>query len=425
MNEQSITKQPLYSQNNSLKRKIEFLEKENSSLKKELKLKKETKGHVSVLDNIPLALINLDLDGRFLFANEFFHSLFDLEHDFLFEEVNINSFSQLWGTSLIENIQSLINHQKAFDIEAKLKYLGPERIYKARGLSIYNKDDIVKSYLVIIGDITQRKKAENQLIHEKERAEESDRLKTAFIANISHEIRTPINHIMGFLELLSLDDIDAETRDEYRGIIYRSSQSLLGSIENIIDIARIKSGQIKLNNSETNVNQLIHTLKDLSAEIAVKNNKQSLVIKKKIPANTDDFTINIDGNRLKQILKNLIENAIKFTNDGTVEFGYRPTSSGQLYFFVKDTGIGIDKQNYNNIFDNFRQVDYKTTREVEGAGLGLSISQGLADLMGAKLEVRSIVSKGSIFSLLFPKIKCRFNKKNNDNFPKEIFDTGF
>jgi len=425
MNEQTITKQQVSTNTNSLKRKVENLEKENKLLKKELRLKEETKGHISVLDNIPLALINLDLKGNFIFGNAFFYSLFDLEPTFYDRKINISSFSQLWGTGLIENINSLINYQKSFDTEAKLKHLGPERIYKARGLSIFNDGDKVESYLIIIGDITQRKKAENQLIHEKERAEESDRLKTAFLANISHEIRTPINHIMGFLELLSFDDLDGETRNEYRGIIYRSSQALLSSIENIIDIARIKSGQIKLNTTEVNVNKLIHTLEDLSTEIAIKNNKQSLNIRKKTPSNSDNFTINIDGNRLRQILKNLIENAIKFTNVGHVEFGYKPTRDGSLYFFVNDTGIGIEKENYQSIFENFRQVDYQTTREVEGSGLGLSISQGLAELLGANLELRSVVGKGSIFSLHFPKIKCSFSKMKNTNFPDEIFDTGF
>lgn len=425
MNEQGITKQAVSLQTNSLNKRLDFLEQENESLKKELSLKNETKEYISVLDNIPLALINLDLKGNFLFGNAFFYGLFDLEEEFHYNKININSFSQLWGTSLIDSIQSLINHKKAFDIEAKLKFVGPERIYKARGLSIKDENDKAQSFLIIIGDITQRKRAENQLIHEKERAEESDRLKTAFIANISHEIRTPINHIMGFLELLSLDDLDSDTRNEYRGIIYQSSQALLNSIENIIDIARIKSGQIKLKNSDIRVNDLIITLEDLSKEIAVKNNKQSLEIRTKIPSHSDDFVVNIDGNRLKQILKNLIENAIKFTNEGSVEFGYKPTRDGSLYFFVNDTGIGIDKENYQNIFENFRQVDYRTTREVEGSGLGLSISKGLSELMGAKLELRSVVGKGSVFSLHFPKIKCNINRKNNNNFPKEIFDTGF
>lgn len=423
MNEQSVIKHEASSKIDSLKSKIDLLEKENRLLKKELSRKEESKGLVSVLDNIPLALINLDIKGDFIFGNAFFYSLFDLDIDFLESKTNISSFSPLWGTILIDNINQLIRHQRAFDTEVKLKYQGPERIYKARGLSISNEDEDITSFLIIIGDITQRKKAENQLIHEKERAEESDRLKTAFIANISHEIRTPINHIMGFLELLSMDDLDKETRNEYRSIIYRSSQALLSSIENIIDIARIKSGQIKLVNSELVVNDLMNSIEESTREIIIKNSKQSLSIRKLLPSYSDDYSINIDGKRLKQALLNLVENAIKFTNEGYVEFGYKPTRDGSLYFYVKDTGIGIDKKNYHKIFENFRQVDYHTTRVVEGSGLGLSISQGLSDLLGAKLELRSEVGKGSIFSLHFPKIKCSF--ENRKNFPNEIFDTGF
>ncbi len=409
----------------SLKRKIEILEKENRMLKKDMGLKGDTKEHISVLDNIPLALINLDINGNFMFSNAFFYSLFDLEPGFLDNKTNIVGFSPLWGTNLFEHINSLIKFQKSFDCEVKLKYTGSDRIYKARGLSIKNKDDVIQSFLIIIGDITQRKKAENQLIHEKERAEESDRLKTAFIANISHEIRTPINHIMGFLELLSMDDLDYETRNEYRGIIHSSSQSLLNSIENIIDIARIKTGQVQLKSSLTDVNELLDSIEESAKEIVKKNNKQSLRIIKSIPPNSEGFTINIDSKRLKQILKNLVENAIKFTYKGSVDFGYKASLDGNLYFYVKDTGIGINKEDFKTIFDSFRQIDYRTTRVVEGSGIGLAISQGLAELMDAKLEIRSVVDKGSVFSLHFRKIKCNFNQRDKGSFPKEIFDAGF
>lgn len=425
MNEQIDANNKVSSGEEYLKHKIDILEKENITLKAKLNLQEEVSSHISVLDNIPLAITNLDTKGNFIFGNAFFFQLFELEYDFLDSKTNISSFSPLWGTILIDNINLLIKNNKSFDIETKLKYQASERIYKARGVSIKDKDDNILSFIIIIGDITQRKKAEDQLILEKDRAEGSDRLKTAFIANISHEIRTPINHILGFLELLSFDDIDQETRDEYRGIIFRSSQTLLNSIENIIDIAKINSGQIKLNSSVTNINNLIEEIETSAKEIAIKNNKQSLIIKKRIPNNSNNFSINIDKLRLKQTIKNLVENAIKFTNEGYVEFGYKPTLDGKLLFYVKDTGIGIDQENYKNIFENFRQVDYRTTRLVEGSGLGLSISKGLANLLNADIEIKSVVGKGSLFSLHFPKIKCNFISENNSNFPNEIFDTGF
>lgn len=425
MNEQIDAKNKVFSGEEYLKQKIDVLEKENKTLKAKLNLQEEVSSYISVLDNIPLAITNLDPKGNFIFGNAFFFQLFELEHEFLDTKTNINSFSPLWGTVLIENINSLINENKSFDIETKLQYQASERIYKARGVSIKDKDNNILSFIIIIGDITQRKKAEKQLIFEKERAQESDRLKTAFIANISHEIRTPINHILGFLELLSFDDIDQETRDEYRSIIFRSSQSLLKSIENIIDIAKINSGQIKLNNTVTNINNLIEEIESSAKEIAIKNNKQSLIIKKHIPKNSNNYSIDIDKLRLKQTINNLVENAIKFTNEGYVEFGYKPTRDGKLLFYVKDTGIGIDQKNHKNIFENFRQVDYRTTRVVEGSGLGLSISKGLANLLNANLEFKSEVGKGSLFSLFFPKINCGIFSENNSSFPNEIFDTGF
>ncbi len=419
-----VTKRQSTTYLSSLEKKIELLEQEVRSLKDKLSLKMDTSGHVSILDNIPLALINIDNTGNIIFGNAFFFNLFDLDSGFFEIKTNISSFSPLWGTSLLEKINILLKSHTPFDIETKLKQPGPKRIYKARGLPIKNNDNQEDSYLIIIGDITQRLKAENQLIHAKERAEESDRLKTAFIANISHEIRTPINHIMGFLELLSMEDIDTETRNDYRNIIYRSSQSLLNSIENIIDIARIKSGQIKLKTNEVNVNELISSIGKITEEIVIKNSKHHLQIKQVVPNNSEGYIINIDGQRLKQILKNLVENAIKFTNEGRVEFGYKPANDGSLYFFVKDTGIGIVKEDFDKIFDNFRQIDYKNTREVEGSGLGLSISKGLAELLNANLELRSVVGKGSVFSLHFPTIECHL-QSNNTDFQREIFDTGF
>ncbi len=408
----------------SLVKKIESLEKENLVLKEELMIKDEFKGYVSVLDNIPLALINLDISGNFIFGNDFFFSLFGLDYSFIDQNTNISSFSPLWGTELIERINTLLKKHETFNIETSLKQDHQKRIYKARGLAIRDEQDRISSYLIIIGDITQRKKAENQLIGAKDRAEESDRLKTAFISNISHEIRTPINHIMGFLELLSIDDIDNETRNEYRSIIYNSSQSLLNSIENIIDIAKIKSGQIKLKTNKVRVNELIDSVVKLSEEIVIKNNKQALEVRTSLPDDSDDYHINVDDFRLKQILKNLVENAIKFTNEGYVEFGYKQSKNGHLYFYVRDTGIGISKENFEHVFDNFRQIDYRNTREVEGSGLGLSISKGLAELLDARLELRSVVGKGSVFSLFFPKIKCDLKSKNN-GIQKEIFDAGF
>jgi signal transduction histidine kinase len=405
-------------------KKIELLEKENLVLKEELILKNEFQGHVSVLDNIPLALIHLDFSGNFIFGNDFFFSLFDLDYSFIDKNTNISSFSPLWGTELIEKINTLLRKHETFNIETSLKQDHQKRIYKARGVAVRNDQDQVSSYLIIIGDITQRKMAENQLIDAKERAEESDRLKTAFISNISHEIRTPINHIMGFLELLSIDDIDAETRNEYRNIIYNSSQSLLNSIENIIDIAKIKSGQIKLKTNKVNVNEMLKSVAKLSEEIVKKNNKQNLEIRTNLPDDSDDYHIQIDDYRLKQIIKNLVENAIKFTNEGYVEFGYKQSKNGHLYFYVRDTGIGISQEDFDHIFQNFRQIDYRNTREVEGSGLGLSISKGLAELLNARLELRSVIGKGSVFSLYFPNIKCKFRSKNK-GIQKEIFDAGF
>lgn len=412
------------SQFEEMQSRIAKLEKENKILKEELDSGNNNDNVITVLDNIPLALVNLDLEGNILFGNAFYYSLFDIDPNYNKSTDSIFNLSQIWGTNMLDSISQLVNDKKSFDIETELKHPGQKRIYKTRGLCIKNEEGTINSYLIIIGDVTVRKKAEHELISARDRAEESDKLKTAFISNISHEIRTPINHILGFLELLAMDNLELDTKKEYRDIIYRSSQALLNSIDNIIDIARIKSGQIKLKKSEININDLFNSVHSIIPDLQTKNGGRQLEIIKRIPQNSENLSICTDANRLKQIMVNLVENAIKFTHEGRVEFGYKIINNNSLNFFVKDTGIGIKEGDFDLIFENFRQVDYKNTREVEGSGLGLSISKGLADLLDAQIDVKSVVGKGSVFYLHFPNIKIDL-KDNNTNPQPEIFDTGF
>ena len=290
-------------------------------------------------------------------------------------------------------------------------------------IEIRDKDDI-KTYsiikqpiknqpgsrLVIIRDISSLKQAEKELIVAKERAEESDKLKSAFLANMSHEIRTPLNGILGFTELLKMSDVSAQQQNDYLNIIKKGGDRMLSIINDIIDISRIESGQIKVALSETNINdQLEFIFAFFNPDAQAKG--ISLIFKN---ASSDEVTVIVsDKEKIYAILANLVKNAIKFTRSGFVEFGY--TKKENSYeFYVKDTGIGIRFDQRDVIFERFRQGSESLTRNYEGTGLGLSISKAYAEMLGGNIWFESEFGKGSVFYFNLPissekRIKPVFN----------------
>jgi len=247
-------------------------------------------------------------------------------------------------------------------------------------------------------DISKRKKADRELVIAKERAEESDRLKSAFLANMSHEIRTPMNGIMGFADLLKDPDLSEDERNEYIGIIRKSGNRLLNIINDLINISKIESGQMSVKYEETNINEQLDFLyRFFEAETRQKNLKLSVVKSLK----DSECTIMTDKEKVYAILTNLIKNAIKFTEEGAIQFGYFIRGEN-VEFFVKDTGIGISKENQHAILERFIQVDSGFSSGYEGAGLGLSISKAYVELLGGKIWVESELGKGSAFYFLLP-----------------------
>ncbi len=244
-----------------------------------------------------------------------------------------------------------------------------------------------------------RKNNEKELIKAKEEAEESDKLKTAFLANMSHEIRTPMNSINGFSELLQNTTQTEETRNKYLGIIYKSSNQLLNIINNVLDISKLDVGQAKINEKEYDINQVIYdSLQSFNPDIFA---EQNIELKTNYKLDGINAVILCDGQRLQQVITNLIQNAIKFTEKGFIEIGYELLDD-DIQFYVKDTGLGISKQNLKVIFERFGQAEDGYSRNFEGAGLGLSICKGFVELMGGKIWVESEFKKGSIFYFTIP-----------------------
>ena len=271
--------------------------------------------------------------------------------------------------------------------------------------TIFIEGQIVGAY-GIYRDISERKRIEKSLILAKEKAEESDRLKSAFLSNMSHEIRTPMNAILGFSSLLSDPDTSSEERDEYISIIKERGNDLMRIISDIIDVAKIESGQLNINIKDCKVNQLLNDLNTMFRHSMEKQGKSGVVLNLSTESRDPDFTILSDPLRLRQVISNLLENAIKFTERGAIDFGYSiRTDFGMgksIIFFVRDTGIGIPREMHTVIFQRFRQVDDSHTRKYGGTGLGLTICKSLVHLLGGELLLESDEGKGSQFKIILP-----------------------
>jgi PAS domain S-box-containing protein len=263
---------------------------------------------------------------------------------------------------------------------------------------IKNSSNKIINFIVISEDISLRKKLEADLMNAKEKAEESDRLKSAFLNNMSHEIRTPLNAIVGFTELFSNNEISNDERAYFYGIIQNSSDQLLHIITDIINVSTIDAGQISSNLAPFNVNDLLVTLYE---QFQISNSNKDVKITYVSTLNDEEAKIITDETKLTQVISNLIVNALKFTSKGLVEYGVK-TEGKQLYFWVKDSGIGISKEFQEIIFDRFRQADSSINKLYGGSGLGLSIAKSFVQLLGGEIGVKSEVDKGAEFYFYHP-----------------------
>jgi PAS domain S-box-containing protein len=253
----------------------------------------------------------------------------------------------------------------------------------------------------------ERKKAEGELKEALSRAQESDRLKTAFLANMSHEIRTPMNGIMGFSELLQDPGLTGEEQQQYIGIIRKSGARMLNVINEIIDISKIEAGQAELNLEKVNINEKVEYVYNLlQPEAEAKN----ITLTYYTSLSAREAFIDTDETKFYSILLNLVKNAIKYTNQGTIEFGYylkkgtadTGSREGELTFFVRDTGIGIPANRQEAVFERFIQADIADIHARQGAGLGLSIAKAYVELLGGRIWLESTEGVGSTFYFTHP-----------------------
>lgn len=269
----------------------------------------------------------------------------------------------------------------------------------------------------IIYDITKQLKTERELITAKEKAEESDKLKSAFLTNMSHEIRTPMNSIIGFSSLFVKEDLNEKKRKIYASTIIKSGHQLLNLVNDILDISLIETGKLELNFEDIVVNDI---LLELYNTYSIQHNDKNISFYMYKGLKDAESTILTDSTRLVQVLSNLLNNAFKFTPKGHIKFGYT-LKDKNLQFFVEDTGIGISAELHHKIFEQFRQAELGLTRQYGGTGLGLAISKNLVNLLGGDIWIKSQKKKGSTFYFTIPykKSKTQIKKIESPSLNKE------
>ena len=319
--------------------------------------------------------------------------------------IKIEDINQYSKKLIKSEMQAAINNERNyFEFKHKLSN------GTVRNVEVYSNPiqiDDKKHLISIIHDITARKIAEKELIKAKEHAEESDRLKSAFLSNMSHEIRTPMNGILGFSSLLKQPGLKGEEQQKYIQIIEKAGARMLNIINDIVSISSIESGLMKVDLQESNINEQIEYIYTFfKPEVEAKG--MELSFKNTLPSK--EAIIKTDREKVFAILTNLVKNAIKYTNKGSIEFGYNKKED-YIEFFVKDTGIGIPKDRQEAIFERFIQADLEDKMARQGAGLGLAISKAYVEMLSGKIWVESQEGKGSTFYFTIP---------YNETFKKEI-----
>jgi PAS domain S-box-containing protein len=256
--------------------------------------------------------------------------------------------------------------------------------------------------LTVSRDITERKNYEKELLDAKNIAEESSELKSAFLANLSHEIRTPLNGIMGFTDMLTSDNQGKSKKEEFAKYIKKSSERLLKIVEDILLVSFIESGQMEVKNEHFSLNNMIDILAIEQKTIREELKKTiDLTIYKSLEDGDD--IVSGDSEKIQNVFLKLLDNALKFTKEGEVKFGYKLLADeNEIEFYVQDTGIGVPEDSLESIFESFRQYDQGVTRRYEGLGLGLSIAKGIVHQLGGEIHFESEVNKGSNVSFTVP-----------------------
>lgn len=371
-------------------------------VKSETDLRNSEEKYKGIVYSSPNGVLIMDCHGIILDINDsFLHIVGYEKEDYLNNKViETPGLDEDQRGKVRDHFSRIIAGKELAPFEIRFKHSSGKTRYVEVRTKLIKSTDERSGIIAICSDITDRNRTISELHEAKDKAEESDRLKTAFLANMSHEIRTPMNAIVGFSELLRTTNIQGPEREEYFNIINNSCSILSNLIDDIIDLAKIEAGQTTIAEDLCRPHEIMRELQRYFEEEIKKLGKP---IKLVMDASIDpDLIIKSDEFRLRQILSNIIGNAVKFTEKGIIAWGCAVEKERDIKFFVKDTGIGISSENIELVFDRFRQMDDSSIRKYGGTGLGLPVSKSLVDLMGGDIWVESQIGKGSEFYFKIP-----------------------
>ena len=370
------------------------------SIRKEMlsELKRSEDLYRQLMETSPDAISVFDLEGNLVLASPETYHLFRAKSKDL---QDINIFQHVSPSDLLRakaNVRKLLEGKELNNPYSQYVFVrldGSTFVGEIRSSVVNDEKGKPLNIISVIRNVTRQKITEEALIMAREKAEAADRLKSAFLANMSHEIRTPMNGIIGFSNLLDNPGVTPEQRQEYVRIINVNGKALLNLINDIIDLSKIEAGQMNLLVEKINIHTLMRELHTMYLKILDESNNKAVDLI--LNLDVEDIVMATDENRLRQIMMNLLNNAIKFTEEGSIEFGCHRLDNDEVEFFVADTGIGIEPEKSRIIFDRFRQIDETNSRKYGGTGLGLAICKQLTRLLGGTMWVESKVGDGSKF----------------------------
>lgn len=334
------------------------------------------------------------------YANSAFYSIIGTDKD-SYHSLNIQDIIHPDDSSYLTRREKALEETGFFESELRLKHNNGHFLnLSTRSVAVKSESGEILGALTISRDITKLREIHENLVKANKEAEASNRLKSNFLANISHEIRTPLNSVIGFSNLLLSNNLTREVKEEYVEHINHNSEKLLQIIGDIIDLSRLESSQIEITYEEASVNEIVREVVDEARKI-IRRNEKSIILNVRDQFEENSDLIFTDKIWLKRVLNHLMDNAIKFTLDGSVEFSYH-RENDNLFFSIKDTGIGINKENLGRIFEEFRQEIDGHQRPFEGLGIGLTLAKEVIERMGGIMYVQSEKGIGSEFSFSIP-----------------------
>ena len=341
-----------------------------------------------------------DREWNLKYTNAAFYSMIGLDQ-IMYNSLNPSDLIHQENRDYeVKRIEALNTHG-FYEAELRLKHRDGHYVnLSTRSVTVKNDDGEIIGALTISRDITALKQVHEDLIKANIEAETSNRLKSSFLANISHEIRTPLNSVVGFSNLLLSNDLTNEAKEEYIEHINHNSEKLLQIIGDIIDLSRLESSQIEITYEEASVNEIVNEIVGEARKV-IKRNEKSIILNVKNLLEENGDLVFTDKVWLKRVLNHLMDNAVKFTLEGSIQLSYSRENEN-LVFRIRDTGIGINEENLGHIFEEFRQEINGHHRPFEGLGVGLTLAKEVIERMGGKIYVQSEKGVGSEFSFSVP-----------------------